>query len=251
MSFSRRKERVYFPSAFLSSKTKSNLEIKDPSIVHKLRHILRKREDESIFLFDGRGREWEARIKEIRKGKIVLKKPRLIFASSSLQPKIALAFSLLKSQRNDFIFEKATELGADLFIPFIACNSQLRAISSSKFQHWLSIVKEAARQSGRLWLPEIRPCLDWKEFIRQEIGSYEYTIAFEKKGEGFFQLGKNKECKSIILVIGPEGGFSEAELADLKERGAVFIRVSSFTLRAETAAVFAVGLARILFGSDV
>jgi len=121
-----RKERIYFPSA------SSLLEIKDIDVVHKLNDVLRRKKGQSLLVFDGQGKEYEARIKSQQKRKIILEVVRLVRYEPLPKIQIDLAFSLLKSQRADFIIEKATEIGINstrVIVFFMPKNYNLRLLS--------------------------------------------------------------------------------------------------------------------------
>ena len=236
-----RKERIYFPSA------SSLLEIRDIDVIHKLNDVLRRKKGQSLLIFDGQGKEYEARIKSQQKRKIILEVVRLVRYEPLPKIQIDLAFSLLKSQRADFIIEKATEIGINSFTPFVSSYSQIHSVSLSKLSRWHNIAQEASRQSGRLWIPKVNHALKWQEFL-SIFSHYQRCFVFDKRGEEFIKVIKSKpspRLKNILVVVGPEGGFSPSEVKTFQAQGAEIFNISSFILRAETAAILASGLVKI------
>ena len=170
---------------------------------------------------------------------------------SQKQPclKIALAFAVLHTQRISFLLEKTAELGVDLLIPFVSFYTQIKNIPSAKIVHWQNIVTEAVRQSERLWLPEIMPVQKWQDIVSLAKG-YKQALVLDKEGVNFTNL-QFKEAENLLLIVGPEGGFSQHEKKQLKSENITFAKLSVSVLRAETAAVLAVGLMRILADNDI
>jgi len=227
--------------------------IDDPSLLHKIRNVLRKRKGEPIFLFDGKGCEYKALISKFRSQKIELEKIELV---KKLTPvfRLSLGFSLLKSKRSDFIFQKATELGISEFIPLVYKNTVVRKLTSAKIKHFKRIVIESASQSGRLFIPEIRELSEFSGLIKK-IKSWDIALvalpysSFSVRD--LFKANLLDKGKNILLLVGPEGGFSSQELEELRAIDSVyFVNLSIFTLRAETASIFLVGLVSSLLNRD-
>jgi len=227
--------------------------IDEPYLVHKIRNVLRKREGQYIFLFDGKGAEYKALISKSGPQRIELKRIELI---KKLTPifRLSLGFSLLKSKRSDFVFQKATELGVSEFIPLVYKNTVVRKLTSAKLEHFKRIIVESASQSGRLFIPEIRELSEFSGVIKR-IKSWDVSlVALPHSSFSVRDLLKTNlldRGKNILLLVGSEGGFSSQELEELRALDNVyFVNLSIFTLRAETASIFLVGLVSSLLNRN-
>ena len=217
----------------------SNLiEIKDKGLVHKIRNVLRLKEEDSLYPFDGQGKEYLYRIKEIARKSVLIKRESLSESSLSRNRKIILGFPLTKEDKIDFILQKATELGVDGFIPFTCERSLKVKINDKKLERWRKIISEALRQSERLWMPLLEEVSDFQEIV--SIG-YKVKLIASVKGEKVNSILNSQE-EEIFILIGPEGGFSLSEYSLLKANNFRFLKLSSHILRVETASIFSVGL---------
>ncbi|MGD9676802.1 MAG: 16S rRNA (uracil(1498)-N(3))-methyltransferase [Vulcanibacillus sp.] len=163
--------------------------------------------------------------------------------------KITLAQALPKSDKMDFIIQKGTEIGVTTFLPF---NSERTIVQlnqqkeQKKIGRWEKIAKEAAEQSHRSRIPNILPIVNYKELI----GNFKnriVLIAYEREVTTtlFKAIENMSELKEILLIIGPEGGFSDQEVELASKNGAISISLGRRILRAETAGL--VGVANILY----
>lgn len=217
---------------------RNSLLISDSETIHKIRDVLRLEVNEEIYVFDGCGKEYSCQISEISKKSILLTKVKLLRKSSPPAQKVTLAFPLEKENRVDFILQKAAELGVWKFIPFICRRSIQIKPSANKLERWQRIAVEAARQSRRLWTPEVDSVLDLGSLGKL---SFDLKLVGELSGR---RLDKkfDKKIKNILIAIGPAGDFTDGEYKELKNRSFQPIKLSDNLLRTETAAVFAVGL---------
>lgn len=183
---------------------------------------------------------------------------------------LVLAQGLLKGGKMDLVVAKATELGVREIIPLIARRSQVR--HTNKLQRWRKIALEAARQSGRPKPPEVRSPVPSEDFLLgtpalNGILFYEEPQFHEEPGfneeeglNGQGQGGKGAPmglleaagkldiAKRIVAAVGPEGGFTAAEVAGARASGLHVVWLGSRTLRADTAAVVAVASLQMLLG---
>lgn len=179
---------------------------------------------------------------------------------------ITLAECLPKQNKFDIVVEKATELGVDRIIPLISDRTIARPGSfraKSKLERWARVAKEAAVQCARDTIPkigEIRELSDWIKDISKNLGTFHST---DKKGEKKFDGNgailifcyeneqevpmqkilreyKNCDCdKDIILLIGPEGGFTDQEVREIKSYGGISVSLGKRILKTDTAAISA------------
>ncbi|MFH1519012.1 MAG: RsmE family RNA methyltransferase [Candidatus Omnitrophota bacterium] len=228
-------------------KVENFIEISGKNTIHKLRNVLRLGRKNELFVFDGQGKEYLYAIKDISRKQISLKKVRESLKECFPEPKVILAFPVTKEEKINFILQKATELGVSEFIPFTCQRSFKISSLSNKLMRWEKIVIEAARQSGRLWLPPVNNILSFNKVIEK---CYQVKLAASIKGDKLKSV-LNTRQKEIFIIVGPEGDFTPAEWAKLRENNFKFIKLSINLLRMETAAVFAAGLVNYFFNQDV
>lgn len=171
---------------------------------------------------------------------------------------ITLAECLPKQNKFDFVVEKATELGADKIIPLISDRTIARPGNfreKSKLERWARVAKESAEQCARDTLPEIEnihELMEWLKIIAPKLGRFTKN-KFDCKGElllfcnerekdetiqNILREYKIAECdKNIIILIGPEGGFSDREVREIKNIGGVSVSLGKRILKTDTAAV--------------
>lgn len=232
------KIRVYIPSQSI----KEIIEISENETIHKIKNVLRLKQDDFIGIFDGKGKEYSYDLIEIKKNAIYLKKNRLERKQDCQKRKIILGFPLTREEKIDFILQKATELGVSDFMPFISERSINVKPSASKLERWKKIILEATRQSGRLWMPALNNVIEFSEVCKCH---YPIKLAAAIKGADPDNLTPI-DAKEILVLIGPEGDFSKKEYDSLAKNNFKFIKLSDNILRVETAAIFAAGLLNCL-----
>ncbi|WP_026906235.1 16S rRNA (uracil(1498)-N(3))-methyltransferase [Paucisalibacillus globulus] len=161
---------------------------------------------------------------------------------------VTIAQGLPKGDKLDFIFQKGTELGASAFIPFQAKRSVVKwdaKKADKKIARYAKIIKEASEQSHRSRIPEIKPVLKLQELLKESESYQLKIIAYEEEAKTkIFQsyasiISQLKTGDSVIICIGPEGGFSSEEVQKLKEHQFIPVRFGPRILRTETAALYA------------
>ena len=190
--------------------------------------VLRVRDGEDVEVFDSTGNNFAGRYAGGRISNLQ--------ASSNREPAtaISLAMALINLEKFELVLQKATELGVASFTPLITDRMDLRIERvRGKEERWRKIVLEAVKQSGRSKIPPIEPPAKFDEVIRRDGPKivFEATAATP-------QTTDNRQ--PTTLFIGPEGGFSERELALAKQNGAILQSLGARRLRAETAAIAAV-----------
>ena len=157
--------------------------------------------------------------------------------------KITLAQGLAKGEKMDFIIQKAVELGAYSIVPVAMEHSVVRldgAKADKKVERWQKIAEAAAKQSKRDIIPQVQDVQTIKEVLanndcKTKIIAYECEDRMSLKTA----LREAGQIEDLLLIIGPEGGISEAELAKAREAGAVPVSLGRRILRAETAGLVA------------
>jgi 16S rRNA (uracil1498-N3)-methyltransferase len=218
--------RLFFPESLTI-----NFEGKlDKSQSHYLLKVMRIEKDKPFSLFNASG-EWEAVINEVSKSIINFKVTKQLRQKENTK-EIWLAFSPIKSNYQNFMIQKATELGVTKFLPIIFDRSIVRKINNERFK---KIIIEACEQSNRINLPDIIKTQTLDKFIY----SNEVNLIFTDLNSENKKLDKNKfDEKPICVLVGPEGDFSEEEREKiLKYKSVCSIKINDNILRSETAVI--------------
>ena len=223
--------RLFFSNT-LSADTTYRL---DKSQSHYLAKVMRIKESEVFSIFNQNG-EWEAKVLKISKGIVEFKTIKQLRKKESLK-ELWLAFSPIKSNYQNFMIQKATELGATKFLPIIFDRTVVRKINNERLE---KIVIEASEQSNRLNVPEIEKAQDLKNFLN----SNSMDLIFTDLNSDNKKIEKSKLTdKPICIIIGPEGDFSEAEREEiLSFKGVQSLKINENILRSETAVISAISI---------
>ncbi|MCD5401528.1 16S rRNA (uracil(1498)-N(3))-methyltransferase [candidate division NPL-UPA2 bacterium] len=217
--------------------------------VHHLRNVLRLRKGERVICFDGRGKEYEGTIASFSPGQAEIKIEKSKKLKKELPLKITLAPSLIRASKMDLVIQKCTELGVFRLMPMRTERSLVKldeAKSRARRERWQRLAEEAAKQSGRVQVPQIEEVRDFASILRGA-GDFDLAIILweEAGGEGSFKKVLTKRLslsESVLLLIGPEGGFPAREVAEAKKAGLLPVSLGPRLLKAETAAIVAVAI---------
>src|ERR1017187_10381449 len=180
---------------------------------HHALNVLRLKAGDTVNVFDGRGHEAQASISQISNQSAQLK---LLTQSSvpSLPCRITLAQAIPKKSM-DLIVQKATELGVATIVPLVSERSVVKLDDDSKkTERWREIALEACKQCGNNWLPEIHPPRKTREFLNSP-GSFDLKLIASLQPDSKLLkpiLGDAATPKSVLILVGPEGDFTPAEL---------------------------------------
>ena len=223
--------RLFFSNT-LSADTTDRL---DKSQSHYLVKVMRIKESEVFSIFNQNG-EWEAKVLKISKGTVEFKTVKQLRKKESSK-ELWLAFSPIKSNYQNFMIQKATELGVTKFLPIIYDRTVVRKINNERLE---KIVIEASEQSNRLNVPEIEKAQDLKNFLN----SNSMDLIFTDLNSDNKKIDKSKLTdKPICIIIGPEGDFSEAEREEiLSFKGVQSLKINENILRSETAVISAISI---------
>lgn len=216
-----------------------------------LRDVLRLREGERVAVFDGAGNEFECQIENIGRGEArlqIIEKIAPPAPESSLD--LTLAIALLKGEKFDLVVQKATELGVKKIVPLQTRRADVRLHDErdalKKLERWRRIALEAAKQSGRAFVPMIGTPLAYENFVNSASGT---RILFaERGGESLHHISHGSEIENLTAVVGSEGGWEDAEIATALDKGFKVVTLGGRILRAETAAIIIAALLQHLYG---
>ena len=207
----------------------------DKAQSHYLTKVMRVKENEVFSLFNKNG-EWEAKILGISKNIVEFKTTKHLRQKENIK-ELWLAFSPIKSNYQNFMIQKATELGVTKFLPIIFDRTVVRKINKERFE---KIVIEACEQSNRINVPIIEDVQDLKKFLKTN----SIDLIFTDLNSNSQKIDKSKlSNKPVCIIIGPEGDFSETEREKiLGFKGVQPIKINENILRSETAVISAISI---------
>lgn len=213
---------------------KGLIEYSEKEFLNQIKNVLRLKPGDKVFLFNNEMDEVEAEITEIKKDLVKL---RILKVQKNLrEPKIRtiLYCSILKHNNFEIVVQKATEIGIKEIFPIVSERTVKFLLREKRLN---KIIKEAAEQSGRGFLPVLHNSLTFSEAIKNAVQN-EINLIFDRDGESFKKF-KRETFNKRGIFIGPEGGWSELELKLAKKNNFKVISLGKLTLRAETAAIIA------------
>ncbi|MDD5541578.1 MAG: RsmE family RNA methyltransferase [Acidobacteriia bacterium] len=228
---------------------------------HHLKHVLRAQAGEVFEFVDGEGRWARAMIEEIpTRGEIHCRMQDQTFSARPPRNHFVLLPALIRFENFEWILEKAVELGVTRILPLITAHTEAkwRDISAARYERWDKIMVEAMKQCRRVHLPEIEKPSRFDQSV-STVEAEVKILCSEKPATPAFKevcrdirAGRSGGAKSegvatVGIWIGPEGGWSEEEVAWATGHGLHAVSFGERTLRAETAALAALCLAQYEF----
>ena len=196
---------------------------------------MRLKENEIFSLFNKDG-EWEVKILEIYKGIVKFKLIKQLRRKENTK-ELWLAFSPLRLNYQNFMIQKATELGITKFLPIIFERTVVRKINKKRLE---KIVIEACEQSNRINIPVVIKSQNLKNFLKTN----SMNLIFTDLNSNLDKIDKSQfSDQPICIIIGPEGDFSEAEREEiLSFKGVQALKINKNILRSETAAISTISI---------
>jgi 16S rRNA (uracil1498-N3)-methyltransferase len=221
--------------------------------LNHLRRVLRLGPQDRVVVFDDAGCEHEGIIRSLSddRGEIDIIRSYQVNNESPL--KTTLALGLTKGEKMDWVVEKATELGVHTVVPFVSSYT-IPKLNETKVaqrsERWQKIALSAAKQCGRVRIPEILALTDFRDFLEPIWRDKLRLLFWEKECQhGLLELKETRtSIGEVVVMIGPEGGFSAHEAALALEQGFKAVRLGPRIVRAETAAVAALSAVQLLWG---
>ena len=213
---------------------------------HHLRDVLRLGVGDDVHIYDGEGREFAACVTSVHKHKATLRIGDEVPPSSPESPlALTLAAALLKGDKFDLVVQKAAELGVTKLVPLYSVRCAVRKTDiSNRMVRWHRIAQASTRQSGRAQNMKIADPEGLREFL--EVCDPESTILFsERDGR---RLPQDFAGKKMTALVGPEGGWDDAELEFAKSLGLKIVTLGGRVVRAETAAIAVTAILLHRFG---
>jgi 16S rRNA (uracil1498-N3)-methyltransferase len=207
---------------------------------HRHLTVARAHKDELFEIFDGRGTVWTVAVESVDKRETVARvKDSRAVARDPVE--LILALAMIRIAAFELALEKAVEVGVTRIVPFTAIRSN--PAPHSRHDRWLRIVIEAAKQSKRYHLPSLDAPMTFEQVLAIPASS---KIMFAERDAG--SLKSALAGSPVLYLIGPEGGWADAELAAAREHGFHTVTLGAGILKAETAAIVGGSLIRYELG---
>lgn len=231
----------FFIDTGLKYDTGNRIDITDKDDVKHLSKVLRVRVHEEIEICDGQDQEYVCKVLEITNQIVKTQVVEVLESKRESEIQITLFQSLPKGQKMELILQKSVELGVSEVVPVMAerCIVKMKDAKTekNKLERWQKVMDEAAKQSKRGKLPKIQAVLKFKS-LKETMDSFDLVLIPHVLGDQKHLkdvLKTHQNARKIAVLIGPEGGFSEAEVASALAWGAIPIRLGPRILRTETA----------------
>jgi 16S rRNA (uracil1498-N3)-methyltransferase len=218
---------------------------------HHISRVMRAREGEAILVANGVDRTVEAVITSLEKDRVTATVIRELGMDSEPRVQVWLAQSLPKGDKLEMVIQKCTEIGATRIIPFLSERTVVQYDTkkeAKRLERWRKIAKEAAEQAHRCTIPDVDAPLSFREILKLSQTADLRLFCYEKEAgtqlrevlsSWINELPSDADGKTVVVMVGPEGGFSEREASDAEENGFQPVGLGSRILRTETAGMVA------------
>ncbi len=222
-----------------------------PDDARKVVTVLRKRSGDRVQIIDSAGSAFAATLD--LDGRAV--RAHLDALAGGAEPETALQVTIAqavpKGAKMDFVVEKAVELGAHAIVPVRSARSVALASGAGKVERWRRIARAAAQQSGRARVPEVGDVVEWRALL-ETFGRYDRVyVPWELAAPAPLRNVLERDlvgAESVLIAIGPEGGFSADEVGAARAAGASVVSLGRRILRTETAALVVLAALRYARG---
>lgn len=246
------------PRLYVDQKlTEKSVVILEQQPSHYLCKVLRVKAGRELVLFNGylsdtgsRG-EYLATLTEANKKAAVVELKKFTATQSESNLKLELACCLIKNDRMDWLLQKATELGVTTISPLFSEHTDVKLSAErldKKQCHWQQIVISACEQSGRNHVPIVNDPMSISKWLKQDSSENKYML-HPYDAEPFAFANKSRQVKlSVALLVGPEGGLSDEEVAQAHRHQFKSVSLGPRILRAETAPLVALSILQSQLG---
>lgn len=213
---------------------------------HYILNVLRLKVGSELRIFNGQNKEHTAKIIDTQKKAITLLISEDFVVEKESNLKIHLFQALSRNEKMDLVLQKAVELGVFAITPIITryCNVKVaKERSDNRLLHWKKVIISACEQSGRTFVPYLHPTQPFTNLLSQQISGLKLFCA-----PGGHHIEQLTSSSQVSLVIGPEGGLSEDEIASLMATNFHSMSLGPRILRTETAALAAIAVLQSQWG---
>ncbi len=212
--------------------------------------VLRLERGHALILFNGDGHEYDARLATLAKRAVSAEITAVRAADREAPLTLTLAQGIARGDKMDWILQKATELGVARIVPLVTERTEVKLDedrAERRLAHWMSVVAGACEQSGRNRLPTIEPPQKLDRWLGSLGNDSALRLALLPDGDTNLRQLASVE-NGALLVVGPEGGFSEHDIVLLGQGGFRGLRLGPRVLRTETAGIAALAALLALHG---
>ena len=216
---------------------------------HHAVRVLRLQVGDALTMFNGLGGEYSARIVALSKHDVTVDIERHVAVECESPLRVTLVQALSSAERMDFSIQKAVELGVTQIVPVHSerCLLRLQAERAAKrVQHWQQVVISACEQCGRNRIPEVRPIATLTAWLASPGHDTQRWLLSPEAGTALRDLPR--PLQPVELLVGPEGGFTDAENAAAQRAGCHAVRLGPRVLRTETVAPAVLAAMQVLWG---
>lgn len=238
-----RTSRLYLPDA-----SSEGLVLNLPKAsAHYLSKVLRLDAGAELQVFDGKGNEFIAVLEEVSKKSVSARLVKSVETAAESPVSIHIGLGLTRGERMDYAIQKATELGANSFTPIFTerCEVKLKGDRLEKrLEHWQQIAISACEQCGRATLPSVNAPVPLIEFLKKAEAPLKLILDHRQTSS----LSSSIAPSEVIVLTGPEGGFTEFEIDQASAAGFQTVKLGNRVLRAETAPIAALSVLQWIWG---
>ncbi len=237
--------RVHIPEPLIEGQSGS---LPESAHAHAVR-VLRLEPGAELLLFDGRGGEYRAVLTEVGRRQSAFRVTAHLRRERESPLRVTLLQGVSRGDRMDYALQKATELGVASVVCVFCTRSVVRLSGerlARKLAHWQGVIVSACEQSGRNRLPDLQACSDFDHALQLDTLPTPRIVMDSAAASGL--IGIAPPVSSATLLVGPEGGLTNAELTAAKAKGFQPVRFGPRTMRTETAGVASLAALQVLWG---
>jgi 16S rRNA (uracil1498-N3)-methyltransferase len=231
------------PRFFVAGPLAPRVTVSLPDDVVRHVHVLRLQTGDSIVLFDGSGGEFHGELLEIGKKSAMAQLGHHVEREAEAPYRVTLAQGVAGGDKMDWLIEKSVELGVSAVVPLIAERGVVRLSgerAAKRQAHWQALTRAACEQCGRNRIPDVSPALSlsgWIDGLPSALDGELRLLLSPRAEVSFATLPATPPDAPVIVLIGPEAGFSPAEEAMIVDAGFAALGLGPRVLRTETAGV--------------
>jgi 16S rRNA (uracil1498-N3)-methyltransferase len=245
------RRRFYAPASAFDLENKSVTLTADEA--RHLRDVLRLKSDDEVYVFNGVGNEFRCAVANTARDSVALRIDTEVEpAKPESHLQLNLCVALLKGDKFDLVVQKATELGVQKLTPLITRYADIHlrdeADATKRVARWQRIALEAAKQSGRAFVPEVSSPASFDSLVTSANTDSLHVMFTERDGTPLASLPTEARPQSVTALVGSEGGWSDEEIERARTQSFQIITLGGRVLRAETAAITVTTLLQHLFG---
>lgn len=219
----------------------------DAEASHYLLRVLRLPVGAALLLFNGDGSEYRAELSEAGKKQAAVHVLERLAAATESPLHTVLGLGLSRGERMDYAIQKSTELGVSRIVPLFTATCEVKLDASragKRLAHWQQVAISAAEQCGRVQPPEVVAPQKLEEWLASPLAGLK-LVCDQRQERG---LPPQAPPEGVVLLIGPEGGLSEREVAQARAAGFQGLALGPRVFRTETAPVAALSVIQYLWG---